>query len=210
MNKYLILILIIVVLATVNGYVLRNVLNANGFVVKYFLSHFKNIKNIFLLAKNNGLKGKRNKYLLIGIFTVILDIAFIMCVVLLFYSKPSQDNTLGDARCIAFEKFKSQEYNVVIVDKYCDMHRSLCPTLVFQDKEGKKTVTQEFSIERTGFFGYVQIGDTLIKLKNENKIRIKNSKLDASATLDFGCLDYKTTANQDNKTTANRDSLISK
>jgi hypothetical protein len=210
MNKYLILILIVVVLAVINGYALKNILSANGFVVKYFLSHFKNIKNIFLLAKEPELKEKRNKYLLIGILTVILDIAFIACVSLLLYSKPSQDNTLDDARCIAFKKFENEEYNVVIVDKYCDMHRSLCPTLVLQDKKGNKTVTQEFSIDRSEFFGYVQIGDTLVKLKNDNKIRVKNSGVDASVTIDFGCPEYKTTANQDNKTIANRDSLIRK
>jgi len=180
MNKYLIPTLIIVVLTAVN---------------------------IFLIARKSEYKNNRNKYLLIGVLTVILDIVFITCAVLLFYSKPSQDNTLGDARCIAFKKFESQEYKVVIIDKYYDMHRSLCPTLVFQDKEGNKTVNQEFNIDISPFYGYVQVGDTLIKLKNEIKIRVKNASIDASVTLDFGCPAYKTTVNQDNKTTANRDSL---
>lgn len=184
MWKHLItLFTIIIVVGNIHSFVIKQILKKNGFDVKYFSGHFKDLGNIFKLAKITEDKKKRKNYLLLGVSEIFLDLVFITTAILLFLSLPS----FNDNSCRAFADFKNQEYKAVIVDKYYDKKEHSYPTLIYKDQNGNKIINQNLILDNSGLFDYVRIGDTLTKKKNEEYIQIKSAKVDTMIILDFGC-----------------------
>jgi len=180
-----------ILLGNLNGYAIKRVLKDNGFDVKYFSGHFRDTKNIFKLAKATVDNRKRKRYYQLGFINIIFGFGFLSSAIFLFLSLPS----LHDSACNAYTEFKSQEYKVVIVDKYIDNEDHSYPTLIFRDSKDNRIVNQNLVHDVSGFFDFVSIGDTLIKQKDEKGINIKNTKTDTIYVLDYGC-NEKTTANK--------------
>jgi hypothetical protein len=184
MEKYLIVLFIIIIVGNIYGFVIKKVLKNNGFDVKYFSGYFIDFKNIFKLAKIAEDKDKRKRYILMGLTEVILGLTFMITGILLFLSLPS----FNDSACKAFAAFKNQEYKAVVIDKYYDKKEHSYPTLICKDLNGNKIVNQNFIFDNSGSFDYIQIGDILNKKKNEEYIQIKNAKVDTLIALDFRCV----------------------
>ena len=176
---------ITILLGNLNSFAIKRVLKDNGFDVKYFSGHFSDTKNIFKLAKVTADIRTRKRYYRMGFLDITFGLVFLSSAIFLFSSLPS----LNDGACKAFKKFRSQEYKLVIVDKYIDKKEHSFPILVCKDLKDNRILNQNLVHDISGFFSFVSIGDTLIKQKNEIGINIKNAKTDTIYVLDYGCIE---------------------
>lgn len=174
---------ITILLGNLNSFAIKRVLKDNGFDVKYFSGHFSDTKNIFKLAKVTADIRTRKRYYRMGFLDITSGLVFLSSAIFLFSSLPS----LNEGACNAFKEFRSQEYKVVIVDKYIDKKQHSYPILIGKDLKENGMVNQNLVHDKSGFFKFVSIGDTLIKQKNEIGINIKNAKTDTIYVLDYGC-----------------------
>jgi hypothetical protein len=174
---------ITILIGNLNGFAIKRVLKDNGFDVKYFSGHFSDTKNILKLAKVTADTRTRKRYYRMGFLDITFGLAFLSSAIFLFSSLPS----LNDSACNAYKEFRSQEYKVVIVDKYIDKKEHSYPTLICKDLKANRIVNHNLVHDVSGFFKFVSIGDTLIKQKNEIGINIKNAKTDTIYVLDYGC-----------------------
>ena len=181
-TKFSIVLFILAVLGNILGYWIKSILKDNNYPVKYFI-HFGDTRNIFRLARSTNDKNSKVKYLLAGCIEIALSIAFIIFAALLFLSIPS----VNDTSCTAFKTFKNKEYEFIIVSKYTDENQHSYPTIILQDKEGNKSKNQDFISDNSGFFNYINIGDTLRKQQGIRYTKVINATVDTAFEPNFGC-----------------------
>jgi len=174
---------ITILFGNLNSFAIKRVLKNNGFDVKYFSGHLRDTKNILKLAKVTEDIRTQKRYYQMGFINITLGIGFLSSAIFLFSSLPS----LNDGARDAYKQFRSQEYKVVIIDKYIDKKEHSYPTLIYKDLKGNRIIDQNLVHDVSGFFNFVSIGDTLIKQKNGISINIKNTKTDTIYILDYGC-----------------------
>lgn len=172
-----------IIRANILGFRIKKILKKNGFEVHGFSGHFNDIKNIFSLAKVTKDKISRRRYFLLG----LNDFITIPIVLICFFKIISSTPSFNDNACKALANFKNQEYKVVVIDKFLDKNQHSYPTLILQDQNGNKITNQDFIFDKSGFFNYVQKGDTLIKSKNNTVINLINMKVDTLIRIEYKC-----------------------
>ncbi|HET6557833.1 MAG TPA: hypothetical protein VFG54_11000 [Prolixibacteraceae bacterium] len=78
---------ITILLGNLNGFAIKRVLKNNGFDVKYFSGHFRDVKNILKLAKVTEDIKTRKRYYRMGYLDIACGIAFISSAIFLISSK---------------------------------------------------------------------------------------------------------------------------
>lgn len=78
---------ITILLGNLNGFAIKMVLKNNGFDVKYFSRHFRDVKNILKLAKVTEDIKTRKRYYRMGYLDIACGIAFISSAIFLISSK---------------------------------------------------------------------------------------------------------------------------
>jgi len=116
MDIFWIIFFVIIVLGNILGFTIKRILKDNGYEVQKFTGYYKDIKNIFRLAKTTEDKNNRRKYILLGLSDIIIALVLFIGFIFMILSHPS----FNDNACKAFANFKNQEYRVVVVDKYFD------------------------------------------------------------------------------------------
>lgn len=105
---------------------------------------------------------------------IIWAIIFISIVIIYKFGLPSPE-------CRVENRYKSDSYNGVIIKKFIDHDNHNYRTLVL--KNGRKIVI----IEKSGFFNYVQIGDSINKVKGNLEIQTFRHEEDTTFLIDCGC-----------------------
>ncbi|MEY5049251.1 MAG: hypothetical protein RLZZ175_2610 [Bacteroidota bacterium] len=67
------LFLILFIVAIINAYIIKSLLKNNGYEVKWFSSHIRDVKNIFNLANNTKNEKMKKNYLILGYLDIFLD-----------------------------------------------------------------------------------------------------------------------------------------
>lgn len=179
------ILFITILLGNLNSVAIKRVLREKGFDVKYFSGHFSDTKNILKLAKKTTDIRMQKRYYRMVFLNIAVRLVFLSSAIFLFSSIPS----LNDSACNAYKEFRGREYKVVIIDKYHDKNDHSYPILIGKDLKGNGMINQNLVHDKSRFFSFVSIGDTLIKQKNEVGINIKNAKTDTIYVLDYGCIE---------------------
>ena len=79
-------------------------------------------------------------------------------------------------------EFKKEQFGGRIVKKYIDKKQHNYEMLVIQMGGGKDSLLN-FSADKSGFYDFIQVNDSIIKLENSNDIRIINRGI--SFTISF-------------------------
>lgn len=86
--------------------------------------------------------------------------------------------------CSAKDSFKKIILTGKVLDRFIDSKSHSYPTLQISNYN-KKLVIHEY--DKSGFYDFVEIGDSLIKEKGSLDIRLIRNELDTVFTIDYGC-----------------------
>ncbi|HPR86325.1 MAG TPA: hypothetical protein PLG33_09740 [Prolixibacteraceae bacterium] len=70
------------------------------------------------------------------------------------------------------EKYKKAKFEGQIIKKYIDRKQHNYQMLVIQKKEGRDSTY--YDTDSSGFWDFVEIGDSVIKIENSNEIKVVN------------------------------------
>jgi hypothetical protein len=70
------------------------------------------------------------------------------------------------------EKYKKEKFEGKILRKYIDRKQHNYQMLVIQKKEGQDS--SSYSNDSSGFWDFIEIGDSIIKIENSNEIKVVN------------------------------------
>lgn len=91
----------------------------------------------------------------------------------------------SDSKECNYEKeIKGFEINSRVKDKFLDKNSHLNPTIILYRNTQKIVFT---SSEKSKFYDFVEIGDSLIKERGSLDIRLIRSGLDTVITVGYGC-----------------------
>ena len=183
MQRHYLPIFIIAVLANLLGYWIKIVIKKNGYTVKFFSGFFRDIKNIFKLAKSSNDRNVKIKSLILGYSEIGLTITFVVLGIGLFLSLPS----LNDGACNRFKDFKSYKYDYLVINKYLDSNEHSYPTLILQDGKGDRFQNQDLIDDNSGLFQFLSVGDSIQKRKGDSVVNVIRNKLDTTIKVNFGC-----------------------
>ena len=113
----------------------------------------------------------------------ILGVLFILTLTILYLTKRE---SLGiSLSCSNLEEFKRTEFNGQVVKKYVDQSNHNSKTIQIQDHDH---VFEYVLIQDTsGFYEYVKPGDSLLKFKNDDHIKLMRDKLSRKFKIWYGC-----------------------
>ncbi len=109
---------------------------------------------------------------------IIAQVVFVILFFALWFLAPS-------GNCEAENSLKKEKFNGNVVKKYIDREQHLYPTLKLANYN--RIVVVDY--DKSGFYPFVQIGDSLIKEKGSLDIRLIRNELDTVFTIDYGCED---------------------
>ncbi|MFW6020444.1 MAG: hypothetical protein ACOCPM_07670 [Bacteroidales bacterium] len=100
-------------------------------------------------------------------------------------------------QCRNEERILEAQWKSNVLKKFIDSTEHNYPTIVIfeYDTIFKKVVNWEeelvfFDHEKSGFYDYVRVGDSIIKEKNSMDIRVIRGNKDTVFTIDYGCEKY--------------------
>lgn len=70
------------------------------------------------------------------------------------------------------EQFKREKFSGKILKKYIDKKQHNYEMLVIKTKNGRDSTS--FSTDASGFYDFVEVNDSIIKIENSNEIKIVN------------------------------------
>lgn len=117
----------------------------------------------------------KNKSLII----IIAVIVFILCIII---AKADWSFLFRNVHCSEKETMNNYEFTGVILEKFNDYENHNYNTIIINDIEKSKKLKLYFINEKSGFYGLVNIRDTLIKKRNSLVI------IDASQNREFKLL----------------------
>ena len=113
-------------------------------------------------------------YILPGIFTVII---FIFIVFENFF-QPSY-------WCKMEKEFNEANYKGIVVKKFIDKENHSQKTI--QIKSSNEIFSIDLDSDRSGYFEYAKIGDTILKPTNKSMLQTIRNKKTRYFTISFGC-----------------------
>jgi hypothetical protein len=84
----------------------------------------------------------------------------------------AMDKLTDYSHTMFLEGFKREKFSGKIVKKYIDKKQHNYHMLVIQKKEGRDSTF--YDTDSSGFYEFVEIGDSIIKIENSNEIKIVN------------------------------------
>ena len=112
----------------------------------------------------------------------LINIIYAICVIVFFvlwYAAPSGE-------CAAERSDVKKFYKGMVIDKFIDRKNHLNPTLKISNYNTKIVF---LDYDKSGFYDFVRIGDSIIKEKGNMKIRLIRNDIDTVFTIDYGCKD---------------------
>jgi len=157
-------------------------LKDNGLDAKYFTGHFLNTRNILKLSIKTTDSILKRKYFLIGLSNIGIDVIFFVIFILFIRSLPSSNDTA----CNVFKEFKSKQFNAKVEEKYLDKHEHSYKTLILQETDSRFK-NQDFVNDKSNFYNFVKVGDSLIKKSNEAAVMVRRKGINKVFMIEFGC-----------------------
>lgn len=108
-------------------------------------------------------------------FIYIIQIIFIVLFIFVWFYGPT-------ANCSNENHFRKQFIEGRVVNKFLNEKEHLYPTLNMTG-----TLRNYSFLDKSRFYNFVEIGDSLIKEKGSLDIRLIRSNLDTIITIDYGC-----------------------
>lgn len=116
----------------------------------------------------------RRIYLAIGLFFLML-----VAIIIVFI----EDKVASSNYCREMKKFKAMELEVSVKNKFLDTENHNVPTVLFHNGKSLR-----LNRDTSRLFDYIEIGDTVLKLKESLEIKVVRSKTQqASFVIYFGC-----------------------
>lgn len=174
-------IMMILVLG-LNGlwYWIKFTLKENGYPVSWFWSHFRDIPNMYKLAKSTDEPKKKRKYYSMAIGLTAGIIAF---PIVFFTVVPSMMQ--GDP-CEYENRFKQVEWNGTVMKKYNDTPNHNYETIEIQNPSELKKI-QNWVVFSNGNFDRIEVGDSIAKNKGETNVYLYKNGQEQTLSVDYGC-----------------------
>jgi hypothetical protein len=84
--------------------------------------------------------------------------------------------------CISEKRMKERHLNGTIDEKFLDEKGHMYPTIRISSLEEKVAIN-----DRSDFYSFIQIGDSLLKKEGSLEIRVVRGEIDTVFTLDYDC-----------------------
>ena len=160
-------------------YWIKFTLKSHDYEVSWFWNHFRDIPNIFRLARSVENKTEKTKYKTMGVSLILGLISFPFIV---FTTIP----TIGDNRCTFQEYFDQREWSGVVTNKYLDSKNHNYETLTLLIN--KQTIdVQDLVTDWNNSYDSIQSGDSLVKRMGDNYVTVYRNGLKKRLTVDCGC-----------------------
>jgi hypothetical protein len=163
---------------------IKGILEKNDYKVNPFTGYFRDTKNIFNLSAATKDNLKRKYFFMLGLLNILSMVAVL---ILFIFFVAASIREVDAAPCNSYKDFKSYTYDYVVINKYIDSSEHSYPTLILQNKDGYRFKDLDFIFDKSNFFYFLNIGDSIKKKKGEDMIRVINSKIDTVLKVDFGC-----------------------
>lgn len=172
----------IVLALGINGlwYWIKFTLKENGYPVSWFWIHFRDIPNVYRLAKRTNEPDKKRKYysMAIGLTTGIIAFPIVF-----FALVPSMIQ--GDP-CEYENRFKLVEWNGTVIKKYNDTPNHNYETIEIQNQSESKKI-QNWVAFANGNFDRIEVGDSIAKNMGETNVHLYKNGLEQTLSVDYGC-----------------------
>ena len=179
-----ILIPIVFLLAIIISFWIKGILDNNNYPVRAFTGYFRDTKNIFNLAKKTNDKGKSRYFFSLGLLNILSRIGILIAFIFVVAGSIKRDN---ERVCESYKDFKKSTFNYLVVNKYIDSSQHSYPTLILQDKAGNQYKDYDLNFDNSAVYDLLSVGDSINKGIQTDLVRIKNSKIDTTVKVDFGC-----------------------
>ena len=174
-------IMLILVLG-LNGlwYWIKITLKAKGYPVSWFWSNFRDIPNMYRLAKQTNEADKKRQYYSMAIG---LTLGIIAIPIVFFTVVPSM---LQDDPCEYENRFRKVEWNGTVTKKYKDKPNHNFETIEIENQEESKKI-QNWVVFANGNFNRIDVGDSIAKNKGEINVDLYKNGQKLELTVDYGC-----------------------
>ena len=161
------------------------ILKGNGSVLggKYIV-----IKSLRFLAK--CVRAHCTKLLKMKIKPVVIGIlgAFVISIFLLsYFDIINIFSSREEIRCERKERAKSMVWDGIIVDKYIDKKNHNAKMLIIDNGEVGLFKTSILTIDSSGLFDTVEVGDSIAKYSGELSVRLRSLRVDTIIVLNYSC-----------------------
>jgi uncharacterized membrane protein len=92
-----------------------------------------------------------------------------------------------EIRCERKERAKSMAWDGIIVDKYIDKENHNAKMLIIDNGEVGLSKTSILTIDSSGLFDTIEVGDSIAKYSGELSVRLTGLRLDTVIILDYSC-----------------------
>lgn len=113
-------------------------------------------------------------------------------IAIIFLIKYIDKNALYWAR-MHDDAFRQKEFNGIILDKYIDPNEHQNKTIILMQDNIERTII--FNLEKSGIYGFFEIGDSIIKDAGTLQIRVIRHDLDSVLEMEFSGLPDKSLDN---------------
>jgi hypothetical protein len=117
------------------------------------------------------------RYRRILVVALITFIAIVITVPILLVFPRNFNHLFWSPVCIERAEIEKLQLNAVVISKFKDYSNHNYNTIKFQDISTEATINKYFINEESGFYDFIQVGDTVIKDSNNLEILITNRKV---------------------------------
>ena len=115
---------------------------------------------------------------------VIAGAVFLLVFIVFFWLQPS----IKDINCNHFKSLRNVTYNGVVINKFIDSTQHNYPTVVIRQIDNS-IYKFDLTHDKSGLYGFLLIGDTLVKRKGSYNINVSRYEMEKTFELDYGCED---------------------
>ena len=111
---------------------------------------------------------------------VIIFFLFLFIIIYIEFKSPDE--------CGLEKQFEKRQIIGRVIDKYIDLHQHNYPVIKVISKYSDSK--EYFELEKSGFYKYVKIGDSIYKPKGTTKIKIIRNNFDTIFWIYYYCKNY--------------------
>ena len=90
-------------------------------------------------------------------------------------------------KCDSYVEFKNFNIDGTVIDKYLDYSEHAYPIILVENFRGRDTIKVNLALDTTHIFDDISKYDTIIKLKGDSVIFVKNQQRVIKRIMNFGC-----------------------